>query len=207
MSDIFQKSGIQNFYDRAINKGFARDFQFRVTKLLSVNLDKEDSELLYLNTATLPGRTVSVVNVPYLGLDFRVPGVASYSGSNAWRVSLKCDESLGIVEKLTEWNALAFNDKNSTGANIPDRDDSNLIKIVSLDGRGDVTREITLFGAWLTTLGDISYTLAGTGAIVTIDATFAYQYWRVSDNVNNVTRKPAQPRNLLGVGGEDLTVF
>lgn len=206
MSDIFNKSGITNFYDRAIKKGFARDFQFRVTKLLSVSLDKEDSELLYLNTATLPGRTVSVVNVPYLGLDFRVPGVASYSGSNAWAVSLKCDESLGLVDTLTEWNALAYNDKTSTGHNIPDRDESNLIKLVSLDGRGNATREITLFGAWLTSLGDISYTLAGTGAVVSINATFAYQYWRITSFQDNL-RKPAQPRELLTANNGDLSVF
>lgn len=198
-----QASGIDKFYQRAIKTGFARDFQFRVTRLLGLNLT-EDSPLLYLNTATLPGRTVSVVNVPYLGLDFRVPGVAQYSGSQGWNVQLKCDESLGIVDYLTELNALAYNDKRSSGANIPDQGANNQIELTSINGRGDATRKIVLYGAWLTSLGDINYNLAGTGALVTVEAKFAYQYWRVQ-KTGAYSARPAQPGELGKEGGGDLT--
>ncbi len=198
-----QASGIDKFYQKAIKTGFARDFQFRVTRLLGLNLSA-DSYLLYLNSATLPGRSVSVVNVPYLGLDFRVPGVAKYTGSEGWNVSLKCDESLQIVDYLTELNALAYNDKRSSGSNIPDNSERNTIELVSINGRGDVTRTITLYGAWLTSLGDIQYKLDGNGSLVNIEAKFAYQYWRVQ-RPGIIGRRPAQPGDLLSENAQDLS--
>lgn len=194
---ILSNSNITTFYNRAAQKGFARDFQFRVTRLLGWNLGDAQNNLLYLNTATLPGRTVTVVNVPYLGLDFRVPGVAQYSGSQGWRVQLKCDESLDLLGQLTNWNAAAFNDATSQGSNIPNTDVSNTIELTTLDGRGKSTRQITLYGAWLTSIGDISYSLVGTGSVINVEATFAYQYWRVTEEAaTNLV--PAQPKDFLG---------
>lgn len=196
MSELLTQSGVQKFYDKAINTGFARDFQFRVQQLMGMSLEGDNSHLLYLNSASLPGRTVSVVNVPYLGLDFRVPGVAQYSNSSGWRVQFKCDESLQLVNYLTELNAAAYNDKTSMGSNLPNRDLINQVKLVSINGRGKAVRTVILYGAWLTSLGDITYSLTGTGSVVTVDATIAYQYWRIENPYSADLSRPAQPIDM-----------
>ena len=72
---------IQDFYARATKSGFSRDFQLRVT---SFNIGGAslflDEDLVFIKTATLPGKTISVQTAPFMGLTFNVPGAVSYAG-------------------------------------------------------------------------------------------------------------------------------
>ena len=76
--------GIENFYQRAVQQGFARDYQFRVLRFGQWIPDPQES--LYITTATMPGRTVTAVGVPFMGLNFQVPGAANYKSNSAWAV-------------------------------------------------------------------------------------------------------------------------
>jgi len=86
---------IQDFYAAAQAQEFARDFQFRVRTLGPF----VENDLLYVRTTTLPGKEIANQPVPFMGLEFNVPGAVKYTGSNAWEINFWCDEGLNIRNK------------------------------------------------------------------------------------------------------------
>ena len=63
---------IQDFLRVSQQRDFARDYMLRVTAIGNDTFNEED--FVYITTATLPDRTVQNQAVPYMGLDFNVPG-------------------------------------------------------------------------------------------------------------------------------------
>ena len=79
---------IQNFYRVAAERDFSRDFLFRVTGMQLQGVPAlTDNDLVYIKTAALPGRAISNVAAPYMGLNFNIPGNVSYPGSDAYNLS------------------------------------------------------------------------------------------------------------------------
>lgn len=188
------KYGIQQFYQRAIQQGFARDFQFRVLNL--GNWITSD-QILYLSSATMPGRTVNSIQVPYVGLNFQVPGTANYNSNSGWQVKFRCDETMNVRNALERWSRAIFDDRTTTGTTIPDNTPNNNITMVAIDNLGNARKEITLIGAWIQQVGDLSYNLAGNGALVEVTATIAYQFWE--EGPIYPYKRPAQPYFNSGV--------
>ena len=102
------------FYETAKAKEFARDFQFRVVSLGPLTED----DLVYLRTAVLPGKSITNHQVPFMGLNFNVPGSVTYDGSEAWSVTFLADEAMNIRSKLEAWMSEIF-DVNSSFKKIP----------------------------------------------------------------------------------------
>jgi hypothetical protein len=188
MSELSNKFGIDSFYRSAVQQGFARDINFRVLRL--GDWVANQSDLLYISAATMPGRTVNSVAVPYMGLNFQVPGTANYNANTGWSVTFRCDEGLNVRNILENWSYGVFNDITSKGANIPSSESRHNVDLVSIDSLGNPRKAITLVGAWCTTVGDLTYNLAGNGQIITVAATIAYQYWRTA---GTAVAAPAQP--------------
>lgn len=75
MADVNQL--ITDFYRVAATREFARDFNFRV---LSINtggastVTFDENDLVYVKTASLPERSITNIAVPYMGLNFNLPG-------------------------------------------------------------------------------------------------------------------------------------
>jgi hypothetical protein len=163
---------IQEFYAAAQRKEFARDFQFRVRTLGPFTED----DLLYITTATLPGKEISNQVATFMGLDFNVPGSVKYSGSASWAVQFRCDEGLNIRNKLENWVNAIFDDRTSTGKyGVP-------VEEATLDLLGkdfEPVRRYNFIGIYPQAFSEISYDIQGDGAPLTIDATFAYQFWRL----------------------------
>jgi hypothetical protein len=89
MADTSQT--IQGFYTAAQSKDFARNNLFRVLNInfgsgSSVTFD--ESDLIYATTATLPGKSITNVTAPYMGLNFNVPGVVQYDGSDSYTITV-----------------------------------------------------------------------------------------------------------------------
>jgi hypothetical protein len=168
---------ISDFYKQAQNKDFARQFQFRVITLANTNFS--DNTLVYLETASLPGRTINNVQVPFMGLNFNVPGTASYPGSEAYSVTFRCDSSYNIRAALEQATFNTFDDGTSTG-NYNIARNSSIISLALLGKNGATVRGYTLYGAYVQSIGDIAYNLGDNGQIVTVPVTLAYQYWRVT---------------------------
>ena len=176
---------ITKFYETARTRDFSRDFQFRVLSITpgggqttgnAVSFDEED--LVYIKSASLPGKTLQVHNVPYMGLNFHVPGAVNYTGSDGWQVTFYCDMTSRIRHVFEDYMQNIFDDQTSTGAyNIPT--ESSTIDLVQLDTQLNVQTQYSLVGAFPVSVGDLTYQISdGTGNAVEFQASLAYQYWR-----------------------------
>ena len=83
---------IANFYDRALAREFSRDFLFKVLNItFQGGAIFNESELIYARTATLPARQITNLPTKYMGLQFNLPGVVMYPGSDNFRLKFYCD--------------------------------------------------------------------------------------------------------------------
>jgi len=179
MAGLFDTQGIQNFYDAAIQKDFARQNLFRVLSLGGSNFTQQ--ELLYVTTTTLPGRAITNVTVPYMGLTFNVPGTANYPNSQGWQVTFRLPSDLSVRRKFEDWTKYIFDDSTTTGAySIPGKDANSQIVLELIDKQGNPIRQYTLFGAYCQAVGDLTVNVTTAGEILEQTATLAYQYWRLT---------------------------
>lgn len=166
---------IQKFYTTAAQRDFARLFQFRLISFGNVDFGTE--QLTYVETASLPGRTINNVQVPYMGLQFNVPGTVSYPGSTGYAVSFRCDQNYDLRAALEAATFNTFDEATSTGQySLPGSE--NTLTMELLDKQMKPVRYYTLFGVYIQGLADTAYDIKDTGAISTINATLAYQFWR-----------------------------
>lgn len=190
MADVDQN--ITKFYDVARARDFARDFQFRVLSITPggsqatgnpVSFDSDD--LVYIKAANLPGKSIQVQNVPYMGLQFHVPGSVQYTGSEGWPVTFYCDGNSRIRQVFEDYTQNIFDDQTSTGAfNIPDT--TSTIDLVQLDTQLNVVSQYSLIGVFPVNVGDLTYSPAeGGGNAIDFQATLAYQYWRRKSAASN----------------------
>lgn len=172
-------SPIQKFYTVAQNRDFARLFQFRLIQFGNVEFD--DNHFAYVETASLPGRSISNIPVTYMGLDFNTPGTVKYPGSASYSVQFRCDQNYNIRAALEASTFQQFDESISTGTYGVPGENSKLIMEL-FDKQMRTVRTYTLFGVWVQSLGDVAYDVKDVGSVQTITATLAYQYWRASDN-------------------------
>jgi len=172
-------SPIQKFYTVAQNRDFARLFQFRLIQFGNVEFD--DNHFAYVETASLPGRSISNIPVTYMGLDFNTPGTVKYPGSASYSVQFRCDQNYNIRAALEASTFQQFDESISTGTYGVPGENSKLIMEL-FDKQMRTVRTYTLFGVWVQSLGDVAYDVKDVGSVQTIQATLAYQYWRAADN-------------------------
>lgn len=172
---------IQRFYTTATKNDFARVFQFRLLEFANVQLG---DALIYVETASLPGRTINNITVPYMGLAFNVPGNASYPGSASYAVTFRCDQEYKLREVLEAATFNTFDDATSTGQySTPGA--GNVLQMALLDKDMDYVRAYSMFGAYIVSLADAAYDIKDTGSVVSINATIAYQFWRAGATPQN----------------------
>jgi hypothetical protein len=177
------KYGIENFYNVAANNDFARTNLFRVTRLGDQRF--EDGELLYVESTTLPGRSITNIPVPFMGLVFNVPGTATYNNSGAYSVTFRIPQGLSVRRKFEQWSREIFNDIDSSGEyNIPSNAITNQMEMVLIDKKGEALRTYTFYGVYCQNIGDINLDITTAGEIMKQQVTLAYQYWRLSPNSN-----------------------
>jgi hypothetical protein len=174
---------ISDFYNTAVQRDFARQFQFALVSIGNTNFLTEN-ELVYVETASLPGKTITNVPVPYMGLSFNVPGTVNYPGSSNYAVTFRCDSNYLIRSQLEESLRILFDDATSTGDyGIPSAASTMSLALFNkgpVNGSRSVIRTYTMYGVWCQNLADAAYDIKDTGSVVQIQATIAYQYWRVA---------------------------
>lgn len=179
MPDVRQT--ITDFYRVAQERDFSRDFHFRVLSIDAgdaggISFDEDD--LVYIKSASLPARSIQNKQVPYMGLNFNVPGSVSYDGSDAWAVEFYADQAARLRAKFEAWTFDTFDDSTSTG-NYATPSQNSVINLLQLDAQLNGVAEYKLYGAYCTSVGAIEYQpSAGSGEPMSFSATMAYQYWR-----------------------------
>jgi hypothetical protein len=177
------KYGIENFYNVAASNDFARTNLFRVTRLGDQRF--ENGELLFVESTTLPGRSITNIPVPFMGLVFNVPGTATYNNSGAYSVTFRIPQGLSVRRKFEQWSREIFNDIDSSGEyNIPSNAITNQMEMVLIDKKGEALRTYTFYGVYCQNIGDINLDITTAGEIMKQQVTLAYQYWRLSPNSN-----------------------
>jgi len=181
MADI--KQTIQDFYKVAQTRDFARDFQFRVLDVSNkgVPVFTED-DLVYATAATLPGKQITPKDVPYNGFSFRIPGTVTYNNSDGFTIGFYCDATTNARVQMENWVTETFNDETTTGDGV--LHNNSTITLVQLDTKFEPLRTYKLFGVFPVNSGDISYSMVGTGEVINMDITLAYQFYRRDNELN-----------------------
>jgi hypothetical protein len=178
-SKYLDKYGIENFYSAASKNDFARTNLFRITKLGGDRF--ETDELLYVESTTLPGRSITNIQVPFMGLVFNVPGTTTYNNSGAFNLTFRIPKGLSVRRKFEQWSRQIFNDIDSSGDyDIPNNGSANQMTMVLLDKGGQALREYTFYGVYCQNIGDVNLDITTAGEIMKQQVTLAYQYWRLS---------------------------
>ena len=181
MADI--KQTIQDFYKVAQTRDFARDFQFRVLDVSNkgVPVFTED-DLVYATTATLPGKSITPKAVPYNGFEFRIPGTVTYNNSEGFTIGFYCDATTNARVQMENWVTETFNDETSTGDGV--LHNNSTITLVQLDTKFEPLRTYKLYGCFPVNSGDVAYSMVGSGEVINMDITLAYQFYRRDNELN-----------------------
>ena len=173
-----QGQTIRDFYSNATSRGFARDFQFRITTFDVNGIPSlRDDDLVFLKTANLPGKIINTTAVPFMGLDFQIPGSVKFDKNNAWAVTFYCTQDYNLRSMLEDSMSNTFDQGVSVGNMEPRNLDENKIVLSLIDDQLNEIKTYTLLGAFVTQLDEISYDLTKSGGVQEVKATIAYQYW------------------------------
>ncbi len=170
---------IQNFFSRAADKQFARDFLLRVKQINVEGVSfNGETDLLYAKTAALPGRTIEDKTVNYFGQEFHVPGRSTYANAAGYSIEFFHDENIDLRSKFEEASRNVFNNETSTGQyGMPG--DESVITLDVINKELSTVKSIELVGASVRDVSDVGYTIAdGTGDILNFTVTFAYHFYR-----------------------------
>jgi len=171
---------IQDFYSQAQARDFARSNLFRV---LNINFGTASSQvvvendLVYARTATLPGKTIQNLAVPYMGLQFNIPGVVTYPGSDAYVINFYSDEAQQLRQKFLNVVKDTFDDSTSTG-NYFAPSQTAVIDLVQLNKQLVKVAQYQLVGVSIRDVAPLEYDITSTGEIQNFNVTLAYHYWR-----------------------------
>lgn len=174
------KQTISEFYTQAQAKDFSRSNLFRV-----LNIDFGDgstetiqeSDLVYARTASLPAKNITNNPVPYMGLTFNVPGVATYPNSEGYVINFYADEAQKLREKFLRVVDDTFNDATSTGNYFTPKQ-SAVIDLVQLDKQLNKIAQYQLVGVSIRNVGELAYDITSQGEVQNFNVTVAYHYFR-----------------------------
>lgn len=176
MPDVRQT--ISDFYRVAQERDFARDFQFRILSIQpgdgSDAVITED-DLVYAKGGTIPARTIASSDVTYMGLAFKVPGAVSYPGE--YSIEMHCDNDSKIRQLFEKWSYDIFDDEFSTGNYFVPKATST-VDLLQLNSQLDAVAHYQLVGAHPTSIGELSYDIAGNGAAIGFTVGLGYHFWK-----------------------------
>jgi hypothetical protein len=171
---------IADFYTQAQARDFSRSNLFRVLNINFGNTSSQvitENDLVYAKTASLPAKSITNNAVPYMGLQFNVPGIAQYPGSDSYVINFYADAAQQIREKFLAVVNDTFNDATSTG-NYFTPTQTAVIDLLQLDKQLKKIAQYQLVGVSIRNVGALTYDITSTGEIQNFDVTVAYHYWR-----------------------------
>jgi len=176
MADVNQT--IQDFYTAAQARDFSRDNLFRVLNINFGNTTQviNQEDLVYAKTASLPAKEITSKAVPYMGLNFNVPGVAQYPNSDGYAITFYCDAAQVIRQKFLGVVNDTFNDATSTGNYFIPKQNA-VIDLIQLDKQLNKIAQYQLVGVAIKSVGELTYNITSTGEIQEFTVTITYHYF------------------------------
>jgi hypothetical protein len=177
---------ITNFYTNAVDRDFARDINFRVTVIepgaIAPDVNFDENDLVYAKSGSVPARSITNVKAQYMGLNFNIPGVATYPNSENYVLDFYCDKNSNLRNKFESWSRATFNDANSTGNYATPGRGSYITLVQLLPNMTPVPNgTYKLVGASIRSVGELKYNIAGgTGDLVSFQVGLAYHYYEIT---------------------------
>lgn len=196
--------GIQDFYFQAQRRGFARDFQLRMVQIGGAALS--DHDFVMIKSTSLPGRDMQIQQVPFMGVNFQLPGAPIFKGADGWNVKFHATQDFLIRNEFERLQLEMFDEQAAGAVGKGGKGDLSLPgfdRNIQLDLIGDDLKTIRtyyLIGCFLKGISDINYNLQGPGQPVEFDAVLAYQYWTRNPNgvSGNIFDKIGDVANTVG---------
>jgi hypothetical protein len=136
-----------------------------------------EDQLVYAKGGTLPGRTITNVPTPYMGVNINVPGGVTYPGSDGYQLTFYLDGNSELRNYFESASRNLFDDATSTGA-YGTPSDTNYIVLAQLDKDLNPISFFKLVGASIRNVNGIEYRItSGTGATVEVTVTIAYHFY------------------------------
>lgn len=182
LADFSQKTA-QAAY---IKHNYSRQHNLKVLDIAGVP-DYVSNELIeqegrvYLTSYTVPGRSLSVLEVPYGEMTYRMPNKISYSGT--YQITASCASDYLLRNALERWQFSVMSELTGCGGSAFPCDSSTLT-IVVLGPNCEIVRGYRLIGIFPSEISEISYDQSSTER-VTFTFTLAYQRWEPVD-INDV---------------------
>ena len=159
--------------------------QFNFPSGLGVNSNDEDFTYL-CKSAALPSSTMGTIEVPFRGRNLKIPGDRTF---DSWTVTFINDPNFKLRSTFENWINLVNKLDANVGNLSPDQIFQDLVvtqlsKTGTPANAGDenlsVIRNYTLFGAWPSSVSQITLGYDQNDQIEEFDVEFQYQYFKIS---------------------------
>lgn len=170
-------------YLEVFEEGGTRQYLFLVTFNLPVSIglsNKEDLKF-YVRTSSLPESSYEDVSIPYPGYSFKMAGNRTYGD---WTVSLNVDRNAYILKAFQLWHNLIYNPQTHEYSAPVTYMKNQTLLLLGPDLKP--TSEYTLYGTWPKSVGNVALDYSSS-EIVTVDITFAYQYYMCKEQESNAS--------------------
>jgi hypothetical protein len=161
--------------------GGARPSKF--SALITNPIDaSSDSKIPFLcKAASLPGKTLGVVNVGYFGRQVPLPGDTTFE---PWTTTVYNDEDFAIRNTLEKWHA-AINGNESNIAAVGSAPANYLSQgaVTQYDKSGNELRTYQFVGLWPSAIGPIELDWDNRDQIEVFQVTWQYAYWEIVSGI------------------------
>jgi hypothetical protein len=169
----------------ALRQGGARPTLFSVEIFSPFQNDLNEISSFMVQTAQLPGSSITPIEVPYFGRKIRVAGDRTFE---PWTVTVLNDEDFRVRHALETWhhriNTLAGN-INNTGSSAP-RNYKQQAKVHQYSkAGGEPIRTYQFEGMFPTEISPIDVNWNDTDQIEVFQVTFVYDYFEVVDGTTS----------------------
>lgn len=171
-------STIEDFFRVSQSREFSRKNQLRVLSIntgFGFSVDFDEDDLVYVKTSKLPTREIINNEVPFMGLNFNIPGNVRYPQSESYSIRFWCDQRLDLWSKIQEWTRQVFNDRTSTGNYFTPKA-SSVISLLHVDNQLNPIIKYNLVGVSPRSAGELEYDISNNAEIQEFDLTISYHY-------------------------------
>lgn len=173
-----------NDFKSALSQGGARPNLFRVrlgfpAGLGIVGLPKYE---FLVRASSIPGVSDGVVEVPFRGRTFKVPGDKEFED---WSVTVYNDNDFAVHNDFIRWKNAISGFQTGEAASVSPADLFADIQVEQLNRQNDVVKRFTLMDAWPNDVAAIDLSFDANPDIEEFEVTFSYQYWLAADGTTD----------------------
>jgi len=190
---------VNQFYKTALEYGFNKKYNFQVESIsplptdVQTYVDNFEDYNLYVQSASVPTRKISIAKVPYKAFEFVVPTNVVYSDNENWSVEFISD-NYNILRSLFEvWSKVLYDNSTNSTSDIDFAKTNlklNLLADAYVAGSNEgasqsllISKVYTLYGLFPTYIEPIAYNISDAGTeVAKFKVTFAYQYFEMDDS-------------------------